>query len=52
VAGVGDPDNEIAVTLLPIELDADNDFIEHGLPGAITGHVFNDAGNANWFRDY
>jgi hypothetical protein len=40
-----DPDDEIAVTLVPIENDGDNDFVEHGLPGSITGYVNDDGGN-------
>jgi protocatechuate 3,4-dioxygenase beta subunit len=33
------PDNQIPVTVLPAELDCENDFIEDPLPGSITGKV-------------
>ena len=42
--GINDPDNEIAVTLRPIEPDFNNDFIEDALVGTISGTVTNDVG--------
>ena len=39
---LNDPDNEIAVTLEPSELDADNNFVEDPFLGNISGYVQND----------
>ena len=41
---LNDPDNEIAVTLMPNETDSDNDFIEDPIAGSISGYVSDDAG--------
>jgi protocatechuate 3,4-dioxygenase beta subunit len=43
-ASADDPDNEIPVTLMPTEVDANNNFIEDPFAGSITGFVHNDAG--------
>jgi len=42
LASANDPDNEIPVTLVPNELDGDNNFIEDAIAGVISGFVFND----------
>ena len=42
--GANDPDDQILVTLMPIEQDFDNDFIEDGLVGTISGLVSNEVG--------
>ena len=39
---LNDPDNEIAVTLVPSEVDADNNFVEDPYTGTISGYVQND----------
>ncbi len=44
-ASANDPDNEIAVTLAPNELDSDNNFVEDPLTGVISGNVLDDAGS-------
>ena len=41
-AQAGDPDNEIAVTLEPNELDGDNNFVEDPFVANIDGYVMND----------
>jgi len=38
-------DNNIPVTLMPGETDADNDFVEYAQPGLICGNVSDDVGN-------
>ncbi|MEO5905356.1 MAG: SdrD B-like domain-containing protein [Saprospiraceae bacterium] len=43
-ASLNDPDNEIAVTLVPNEVDANNDFVEQPMVGTISGYVHNDLG--------
>ncbi len=42
--GMNDPDDQIVVTLMPVEQDFDNDFIEDGLVGTISGTVHNEVG--------
>jgi protocatechuate 3,4-dioxygenase beta subunit len=39
-----DPDDQIQVTLVPMELDGENDFIEDAFTGSITGSVHDDLG--------
>jgi protocatechuate 3,4-dioxygenase beta subunit len=46
LAGINDPDNMIPSTLVPGELDMDNDFIENPFLGSISGHVSDDAGTS------
>jgi len=44
LASANDPDDEIPVTLMPIESDMQNNFVEHAIPGIISGYVNDDAG--------
>ncbi len=44
IASADDPDNEIAATVLPNEIDADNNFVEDPFTGSISGVVKDDLG--------
>ena len=39
---VDGPDDEIPVTVVPAELDNDNDFVEDAFTGSISGHIEDD----------